>query len=106
LVLMITILGASLGAALAMIVAALAFLGLAGAAAGLGMFARRLAGKGAATGEPKLGAELGWTLLGAIVLCVLGAIPFVGGWVWLAACLVGVGAVAVRGRSSMAAPAA
>ncbi len=105
-ILMITILGASLGAAVGVIVAALAFLGLAAAAAGLGMIARRLMGKGAGAEAPKLGSELGWTLLGAIVLCLLGAIPFVGGWVWLIACIVGVGAVAVRGRSSLTTQAA
>lgn len=100
LVLMITIVGAPLGAAVLIIAAALTFLGLAAAAAGIGFLGRRLSGRGTSGEAPTLGAKLGWTLLGVVVLCVLGALPYVGGWIWLIACIVGVGAVAARGRAT------
>ena len=44
----------------------------------------------------------GVVAVGALAICLLGAIPFVGGWVWLVACLLGAGALAVQGRQALA----
>jgi hypothetical protein len=102
-ILLITLLGAPLAATLLAILFAVVFLGLGGAASGLGLFARRLTRGSAATEAPKMGPLLGWTLLGSLVLCALGAIPYVGGWIWMLACFVGLGAVVVKGREALAA---
>jgi hypothetical protein len=101
--LLITLIGMPLAATLLAVLFALVFLGLGGAASGLGLGVRRLTRGSAGAEAPKLGPLLGWTLLGSIVLCALGAIPFVGGWIWLIACFVGLGAVAAKGREALAA---
>jgi hypothetical protein len=103
LVLLVILFGAPLAATVMLIWALLIALGVAAAAAGLGLLIRRLARRGSAPETPALAGQLGWTLLGAVVLCVLGAIPFIGGWVWVIACLLGAGAVAAQGRALLAA---
>jgi hypothetical protein len=103
--LFITLIGMPLAATLLAVLFALVFLGLGGAASGLGLGVRKLTRGSAAAEAPKIGPLLGWTLLGSIVLCALGAIPYVGGWIWLIACLIGLGAVAAQGRAALAAQA-
>jgi hypothetical protein len=101
LVLLITIIGAPLAATVIAILGIVAATAMAATAAGLGLLARGLTGKG--SGALTLAGQLGWTLLGVVVLCALGAIPYAGGWLMLIAFVLGAGAVAVQGRSALAA---
>jgi hypothetical protein len=103
LVLLITLVGAPLALAVILLWAALLVMSATAAAAGLGLSIRRLARRSAAAEAPGLTGLLGWILLGALVLCVLGAIPFVGGWIWALACLLGAGAIAAQGHAVLAA---
>lgn len=94
-IVMITLVGAPLALTIMALGFAALMLGFVGAASGIAS----LAGRFKADGVPNLGAQLLWTLLGAVVLCALGALPYVGGWIWFIACVLGTGAVAVQGRS-------
>ena len=96
---MVTIIGLSLGFAMWALIWAALLIGFVGAAAGIAALAGRYGKEDAA---PKLGGQLLWTLLGAVVLCALGAVPYIGGWVWFVACVLGTGAVAAQARSLMA----
>ena len=98
---MITIIGLTLGFVMWALIWAALLMGFAGAAAGVAS----LAGRFKADGAPALGSQLLWTLLGAVVVSVLGALPFVGFWVWLLACVFGTGAVAAQARALMSKPA-
>ncbi len=96
---MVTIIGLSLGFAMWALIWAALLIGFVGAAAGIAALAGRYGKEDAA---PKLGGQLLWTLLGAIVISALGAIPYVGFWVWLVACVLGTGAVSAQARALMA----
>jgi hypothetical protein len=98
-IVMFTIVGLPLAFTMLFLICAALMLGFTGAAAGVASFGMRM-GKGG--DAPKLGGQLLWTLLGAIVLCALGAVPFIGGWVWLLACILGTGAIATQARSLLA----
>ena len=96
---MVTIIGLSLGFAMWALIWAALLIGFVGAAAGIAALAGRYGKEDAA---PKLGGQLLWTLLGAIVISALGAIPYVGFRIWLVACVLGTGAVSAQARSLMA----
>ena len=96
---MVTIIGLSLAFAMWALIWAALLIGFVGAAAGIAALAGRY-GKNDA--PPKLGTQLLWTLLGAIVISALGATPYIGFWVWLVACVLGTGAVSAQARSLMA----
>jgi hypothetical protein len=98
-IVMVTLVGATLALAMLSLIGAALMIGFVGAAAGVASLAGRIGKSGDA---PRLMPQLLWTALGAIVLCVLGAIPYVGGWVWLLACILGTGAIATQARSLMA----
>ena len=102
LVLLITVLGAPLAGAVLLVWGVLLIAAAAAAAAGLGQWIGGLARRGAASEAPGAYSQYGWTAVGALAICLLGAIPFVGGWVWLVACLLGAGALAVQGRQALA----
>jgi cytoskeletal protein CcmA (bactofilin family) len=102
-VLAITIVGAPVALLLILLFGAGLLLAFATTAASLGLLLRRVTGKPDAAG---LGARIGWGLLGVVLLCGLGAIPVAGGWITLAACILGLGAVLLQGRSGLAARAA
>jgi hypothetical protein len=98
---MVTIIGLTLGFVMWALIWTALLVGFVGAAAGVAS----LAGRFKADGAPALGPQLGWTLVGALAISILGALPFVGFWVWLLACVLGTGAVAAQARALMAKPA-
>ncbi len=64
-------------------------------ASGVGHLIRSLAGQG--KGETGYGALILWSLLGGVIVAGLGAVPFIGGWVWFVACILGFGALLAQG---------
>ena len=102
LVLLITLLGAPLAVVVLLIWGLLLIAAGVAAAAGLGLWIRARARREAAAKPPAFAGVLGWTVVGGLALCGLGAIPFIGGWVWLIACLLGAGALAAQGREALA----
>ena len=75
---------------------------LAGFAYGLAMMLRRLAARGRPAGPPGLGARFGWSLAATALICLVGAIPIIGGFAWLLAWIFGLGALAADGRAALA----
>lgn len=99
----VTVVGVPLALATLLLALALAPLALAVPVYWLAMRARGLVARGR---EPTAAGGLavfGWSLLATAALCLLGAIPVVGGFVWLAAYLFGLGALAMEGRRLLAA---
>jgi hypothetical protein len=66
-----------------------------------GMIARRLISNPEYV-APNAASRIAWTALAAIVLVLLGLIPFAGGFFWLIAYTVGMGAVMTRGGKALA----
>lgn len=93
----ITIIGFPVAIMLGLLYGASFFLALATASATLGGLIRGLMAK---KGEPGFGGRLGWAVLGGVILALLGAIPVAGGWISLAACVLGMGAVVGALRKS------
>ena len=100
LVLLVTLVGAPLSLTLLAMLCALVPVALAAGAAGLGFLIRSLTGKG--KDKPNLVAQLGWTVVGAVLLCALGEIPIAGGWILLLACILGAGGAATHLRKRLA----
>ncbi|HEY3812936.1 MAG TPA: hypothetical protein VGL66_06900 [Caulobacteraceae bacterium] len=94
LIVLITIIGASLALTMFALIWAAMLMGFVGAAAGVASLVGRFKDT-----APNIGAHLGWTIAGAVILSLLGALPYVGFWVWFVACVLGTGAVAAQGRS-------
>ncbi|MBS0297677.1 MAG: polymer-forming cytoskeletal protein [Proteobacteria bacterium] len=101
LVLLVTLVGAPLSLTVLALFCALVPMALAAGAAGLGFLIRSLTGRGKE--KPNLVAQLGWTVVGSVLLCALGEIPIVGGWIVLLACILGAGGVATHLRKRLAA---
>lgn len=76
--------------------------GLAAFAYGLAMMLRRLAARGGASDAPGLWAKLGWSLAATALICLVGAIPIIGGFAWLLAWILGLGALAAAARGALA----
>lgn len=90
-VLLVSILGIPLGAALIMAIAIVLLLGLVTVSYCIGLFIReRLRGPG----DIGAGGRVGWALLGAVIIALVGLIPFVGSIVAGLAVAAGFGAAA------------
>lgn len=76
--------------------------GLAAFAYGLAMMVRRLAARGGGAEPPGLWGKLGWSLAATALICLVGAIPIVGGFAWLLAWILGLGALVAAGREALA----
>ena len=76
--------------------------GLAAFAYGLAMMLRRLARRDRAAEPPGLWAKFGWSLAATALICLVGAIPIIGGFAWLLAWVFGLGALAAAGRAALA----
>jgi hypothetical protein len=112
-VLLIALFASVIGAPLALFLAVawVAVLPLAFAAISywIGQALRGLLARGRAATPPGWGARLGWTLLGAVLVAIVFAVPFLGGVAWLVALIAGIGAAVsqlARGAPAVAAPAA
>lgn len=65
----------------------------------IGMYLRARFAK--QTAEPRVGARIGWTMLGALLLMIVCAIPLIGALVWLIALIGGIGAVLTHASSAL-----
>ena len=100
--LFVTFIGAPLALLLITFAAAASALALAVAVYAAGMLIRGLVMRSSKGVEPGVWARIAWTCLGAILLSIVGALPFIGGLVWIVAFVLGLGAVTARGRALLA----
>jgi hypothetical protein len=100
--LMISLVGAPLALLVGALYLAATPLALAVAVHWAGMRARRAAARGRPLQPIRGWARLGWSLLAALALVVLGALPIVGGVIWLAALMAGLGALTIEARRALA----
>lgn len=99
--LLATVLGIPLAMMIAAIYIAAAPLAVAAFIYYAGMIARRAISKPEAL-TPGAGSRIGWTALAAVALVLLGLIPIAGGFFWLVAYTIGMGAVMTCGGKAMA----
>jgi hypothetical protein len=97
-----SVVGLPVALMLAAVFATAAPVAIAATAYYLGRRASALAARGAAPGEPRFGARLGWTALAVLALLIVGLIPFVGALAWLVAYVFGLGAASVRAVRALA----
>lgn len=100
--LLVSLVGLPLGLLVAAIYLAAAPLALATTVYWAGMKARRTAARGRALQPADGWARLGWSVLAIGAMCLIGAIPVVGGAVWLVVFVIGLGALTVEARKSLA----
>ena len=88
-----SVIGAPLALFLVFVYLSVAVMAFAAIAFWIGQMLRNRFNAAKAGEPPKWGARLGWTMLGALVLMLVCAIPLIGGLAWLLALIAGLGAL-------------
>jgi len=101
-VLFVTLVGAPLALLVAALYAVTVPFALAAVVSWAGLRARRASARGRTLEPPSVWARFGWSLLAIVVLLILGAIPILGGVLWLVVYILGLGAVAIEARRALA----
>ncbi|MEM9014392.1 MAG: hypothetical protein AAGB02_04720 [Pseudomonadota bacterium] len=99
--LLATVLGIPLAMLIGVIYLAAAPLAVAAFIYYVGMLARRMFSSGA-TDNPDAFTRILWTALASTLLLLLGLVPIAGGFFWLIAYMIGMGAVMTRGGKALA----